>query len=196
MTVQTESNRHVWQRMFIGGVAGGALAVGLLAGAPSSIAQPDTPSTTTAPTPAADAPKQPCTGDDCKKPDPEAAQPTMTADQALQIIATEYDTGAGGGQLSNLIHDVLKLRAQGFRPSNANRLAIEEALNHRPNQAPLVAALEETRAYQRKQQAQAAMSTKGSGAGSGGPVPVYTPPSGSVQLPAGPGNAGITIPIG
>ena len=27
--------------------------------------------------------------------------PTMTADQALAIIATEYDTGAGGGQISN-----------------------------------------------------------------------------------------------
>jgi hypothetical protein len=69
-------------------------------------------------------------------------------------------------------------------------------MNRRPNQTPLVEALKETIAYQRKQQAQAAMSTKGNGAGSGGPVPVYTPPSGNIQLPAGPGNAGITIPIG
>ena len=39
----------------------------------------------------------------------------MTADQALSIIATDYDTGAGGGQLSNLVHQVMKLRSQGFK---------------------------------------------------------------------------------
>ena len=39
----------------------------------------------------------------------------MTADEALAIIAKEYDMGAGGGQLSNLIHEVLTLRAQGFK---------------------------------------------------------------------------------
>ena len=80
----------------------------------------------------------------------------MTADQALAIIDSDYDLGAGGGQLSNLIHEVLVLRAQGFKPSNANKLAIEEALEHRPNQTPLVEALKETLAYQRKMQAQAA----------------------------------------
>jgi hypothetical protein len=50
---------------------------------------------------------------------------------------------------------VLVLRNLGFRPSNANKLAIQDALDHRPNQAPLVAALKETVAYQRKLQAQA-----------------------------------------
>ena len=43
-----------------------------------------------------------------------ALPPDMTADQALAIIDADYDTGAGGGQLSNLIHQVMKLRSQGF----------------------------------------------------------------------------------
>ena len=59
---------------------------------------------TPSPRPAAD----PTTGTD--------APPPMTADQALAIIATEYDTGAGGGQISTLIHQVLKLRARGLLP--------------------------------------------------------------------------------
>ena len=80
----------------------------------------------------------------------------MTADQALAIINNEYALGDGGGQLSTLIDDVMKLRAQGFKPSNANKLAIEDALEHRPNQTPLVEALKATLQYQRKLQAQAA----------------------------------------
>ncbi|WP_231976853.1 hypothetical protein [Mycobacterium sp. E740] len=94
-----------------------------------------------------------CTGEDCKQ---EVDQVTMTADQALAIIQNEYAQGDGGGQLSQLIDDVMKLRAQGFRPSNANKLAIQNALAHRPNQTPLVEALKETLAYQRKLQARAA----------------------------------------
>ncbi|WP_232425766.1 hypothetical protein [Mycobacterium sp. JS623] len=77
----------------------------------------------------------------------------MTADQVLAIIDQDYDTGAGGGQLSTLIHDVLKLRAQGFMPSNANKDAIVKALDYRPNQQPLIDALKETLAYQHKMQA-------------------------------------------
>ena len=46
----------------------------------------------------------------------------MTADQALAIIHNEYALGDGGGQLSTLIDDVMKMRAQGFKPSNANKL--------------------------------------------------------------------------
>ncbi len=48
------------------------------------------------------------------------------------------------------------LRNLGFKPSNANKVAIQEALDQRPNQAPLVEALKETIAYQRRIQAQAA----------------------------------------
>ena len=44
----------------------------------------------------------------------------MTGEEALAIIQQDYDLGAGGGQLSNLVHEVLVLRNLGFRPSNAN----------------------------------------------------------------------------
>jgi hypothetical protein len=127
MTLQTGNLR----RAVTGVVAGGAVAAGVMVGfgAPSALADPATPTTPTD-TPSA-----------------------MTADQVLAIIDKDYDIGAGGGQLSGLIHDVLKLRALGFKPSNANKDAITKALDYRPNQAPLIEALKETLAYQRKLQA-------------------------------------------
>jgi hypothetical protein len=141
MTSQTGKNRRGWRRTFTTGVAISAVAAGIMAGfaAPTALADPADPATPT------DTPPT----------------PTMTADEALAIIATEYDTGAGGGQLSNLIHEVLKLRALGFKPSNANKIAIQEALDKRPNQAPLVEALQETIVYQRKLQAQLQNSNTG-----------------------------------
>ncbi len=144
-------------------VAGCALVAGVLgAGAPMAFAQPATPTTTQAAEPDA--------------PDAQAEKKPMTADEALAIVRADYDLGAGGGQLSNLIHDVLKMRAQGFYPSSANRAAIEKALDSRPNQAPLIKALQETLAYQRKTQAQMAAV----GAPSGGPFTV-----GINQVPPG-----------
>lgn len=106
-------------------------------------------------------------------------QPTMTADQALAIIQRDYDLGAGGGQLSNLIHQVLALRARGVKASPANRDAIVAALDKRPNQAPLIAALQETLIYQRKQIARAGVQAPAQGA-----PPVATP--GSPLAPMGP----------
>ena len=50
---------------------------------------------------------------------------------------------------------MLILRNLGFKPSKANKEAIAKALDNRPNQAPLIEALKETVAYQRKLQAQA-----------------------------------------
>jgi hypothetical protein len=191
MTSQTGKDRFDWRRAIIGGVSGGAIAVALMSGfgASTAFAQPDS-----------------CTGDDCAKRDaaadcPENAdcpaegerQPTMTADQALAIINNEYALGDGGGQLSTLIDDVMKLRAQGFKPSNANKLAIEDALKHRPNQTPLVEALKATLQYQRKLQAQAQMSTQQGPVA--GPVPVMSP-NASINAPVGPGPGSITIPLG
>jgi len=37
----------------------------------------------------------------------------------LDDIGAQYDTGAGGGQVSELIHVALKMRALGFVPSRA-----------------------------------------------------------------------------
>ncbi len=123
------------RRRLVGALAGSVVAGALLAGigAPTVLAAPgDDPTDTEAP-----------------------AAPTMTGEQALAIIQQDYDLGAGGGQLSNYVHEVLVLRNLGFRPSKANQTAIAEALEKRPNQAPLVEALKATVSYQRRIQAQA-----------------------------------------
>jgi len=131
----TPHNR--WRRRVAGALAGSAIAGTLFAGigAPVVSAAP---------------------GDDDASGTEEPAAPKMTGDQALAIIQQDYDLGAGGGQLSNFVHEVLVLRNLGFRPSKANQTAIIEALEKRPNQAPLVEALKATVAYQRKLQSQAA----------------------------------------
>ncbi|MFY9917785.1 MAG: hypothetical protein WAL26_05235 [Mycobacterium sp.] len=129
------TSQNGWRRLtgaLAGGAVAGALIVGI--GAPTALAAPGDDDTT-----ATDAP----------------AAPTMTGDQALAIIQQDYDLGAGGGQLSNFVHEVLVLRNLGFRPSKANQTAIVEALEKRPNQAPLLEALKATVAYQRRIQAQA-----------------------------------------
>ncbi|OLP03375.1 hypothetical protein BVU76_04475 [Mycolicibacterium porcinum] len=162
------SGVHSWRRF----VTGGALAVGLLvgAGAPMAAADPVAPAQ---PTPAADAP----------------AAPQMTADEALSIVAKDYDTGEGGGQISTLIHDILKLRQQGYKPSNANREAITEALDKRPNQVPLINALKSTLSYQRKLQAQAQAQIPKQGVVNPGIAPI---PGGGQPGPS----AGIQVPLG
>ena len=68
----------------------------------------------------------------------------------LLFIEQEYNLGAGGGQLSNLIKQVLKLRAQGIKPSRTNIAEIQNALQYRPNQKPLIEALQNTLGYQQK----------------------------------------------
>ncbi|HKV19091.1 MAG TPA: hypothetical protein VJR50_08650, partial [Mycobacterium sp.] len=124
-----------WRRRAAGALACGAIAGTLLAGIGAPIAS-------SAP------------GDDDAGSTEAPAAPKMTGEQALAIIQQDYDLGAGGGQLSNLVHEVLVLRNLGFRPSKANQTAIVEALAKRPNQAPLVDALKATVAYQRKLQSQ------------------------------------------
>lgn len=167
MAVQTSTNG--WRRALVGAVASGALAAGLVTGVSSATAVAD-PSTDAAA--ASD------------------AAPAMTADQALSIIATEYDTGAGGGQISTLIHKIMRLRAQGFRPSTSNQEAIVAALDKRPNQGPLVEALQSTLSFQMRQ------ASRQTGGG-----PVLNPPTIGIGGNGGgapnPGNGGgINIPLG
>src|SRR4051812_11946767 len=179
MTLQTGKNRHCWRRIVAGGLAGSAVVAGLLSGVatPAALADPADPTT------------------------PSDTPSVMTADEALAIIDRDYDTGSGGGQLSTLIHDVLKLRDLGFKPSNANKEAITKALDYRPNQAPLIDALKETLAYQRKMQALA------QNANSGQQQPGYNfgigqPPAGMAPavppgVPVQPGqNPGVFIGVG
>jgi hypothetical protein len=169
MAVRTSKNG--WRRAIAAGVAGGAMATGLLttASAAPAWAEP----TTEAPAP-----------------NDAAAAPQMTADQALAIIDSDYDTGAGGGQISTLIHKILKLRQAGYYPSNANKDAIIAALDKRPNQGPLVAALEATLSFQQRQ---ASLATGGG--------PALNPPTigigGTGGGPLNPNSGGgIDIPLG
>ncbi len=79
-----------------------------------------------------------------------AASPASAAGDVLDQLAEQYNVGAGGGQLSNLLRTSLKLRAMGFKPSKANLEAIQVAMTYRPNQNPLINALKDTIAYQAK----------------------------------------------
>src|SRR4029453_13091819 len=178
MTLQTSNLRRVVK----GVVASGAMAAGLLTGFGAATAFAE--------------PVESCTGEECHETDPVdpaqgAAPPVMTADQALAIIAQDYDTGEGGGQLSTLIHDVLKLRALGFKPSNANKEAITKALDYRPNQAPLIEALKETLAYQHRLQAMQQNANNGQqepGFATGQPAPGVPPQPGQ--------NSGVILGVG
>ena len=140
MTANTSTNTD-WRRVVTGVVASGAIAAGLMIGlgATPALAEPTTDAASETDT---------------------AEAPQMTPDQALVAIAAKYDTGAGGGKVSNLIHDVMKLRQQGFLPSNGNGQALVEALNFDgASQSRVIEALEATKTYQlrnklRSQQAQ------------------------------------------
>lgn len=155
------------RRRIAGALAGGAIAGALIAGigAPTAFSAPADDQTTDTEAPAA---------------------PKMTGEQALAIIQQDYDTGAGGGQVSNLVHEVLVLRNLGFRPSKANQDAIIAALDKRPNQAPLIDALKQTVSYQRKlqaqQQAQQAQGAQPGFAIGGAPAPFN---QGSTIMPLG-----------
>ena len=167
MAEQTSTNG--WRRALLGAVTSGALAAGLLTGVSSASAVAD---------PATDAVSS------------SDAAPVMSADEALATIATEYDTGAGGGQISGLIDKVMKLRARGFRPSTSNGEALVAALDKRPNQGPLVAALESTLSFQLRQ------ASRQTGGG-----PVLNPPTIGIGgngggAPNPNGGGGINIPLG
>lgn len=129
-----------FSRLVGGAALSGGLAVACAMGIGAGAAQADT--TTQAAAPA------------------NAATP-QDGDQILAMIGQEYDTGAGGGQVSNLIHAVLQLRNQGFKPSPANTAQLADALNYRPNQVPLISALKSTLAYQQKMQQRATPPSSG-----------------------------------
>lgn len=159
MTPKTSRNT-VWGRAITGAVASGALAAGLMVGvgAAPAFAEPETDATT-------------------------EAEAQMTPDQALSAIAARYDMGEGGGQISKLIHDVMLLRQQGYRPSTSNGEALVEALGKGPSQGPLIDALTATRSFQlrNKQRGEQAASQQGpSSIGIGTLPPNYTG-----QLPLG-----------
>ena len=115
----------------------GAVATAMVFGV-AGTAQAD-PSTAPTPAPATGSPTTAA-----------AASPASVGGDVLDQLAEEYNVGAGGGQLSNLLRTSLKLRAMGFKPSKANLAEIQAAMAYRPNQNPLINALKDTIAYQAK----------------------------------------------
>jgi hypothetical protein len=154
MTSQTGRNTR-WRRAVTGAVASGALAVGLMVGLGSGIANAD----------------------------------------VLDDIAAEYDTGAGGGQVSQLVHTALKMRAIGFVPSKGNIQDLQAAMDKRPNQVPLVTALQDTIAFQKRNQMRGLQQKAPMTIG----VNQYDPnnPSATGGFGVNPGgDGGINIPLG
>jgi hypothetical protein len=114
----------------------------------------------------------------------------VSPDQVLMMISEQYQTGSGGGQVSKLIEQVMTLRQRGVRPSTANSQALLEGLNARPNQKPLIDALQSTLSYQRRminQQANAGSDAPGQGsAGSAAPwAPVAGDDGKNALIPPG-----------
>ncbi|WP_197383672.1 hypothetical protein [Mycolicibacterium mengxianglii] len=89
---------------------------------------------------------------------------TASAD-VLDDLAQEYSTGAGAGQVANLLNDALVMRAQGVRPKPADLQAVTAALEKRPNQAPLIEALQQVVSHQQKTLSQSGQSSAPGGAG-------------------------------
>lgn len=176
MTTQTQSR---WRRSVRGTVIG-AVAAGLVAGfgSPAAFADPGSTTPATPTTAASDS----------------GVPQFKSADELLLFIDQEYDMGAGGGQLSNLIKSVMKFRAAGFKPSKANVAEITQALEYRPNQKPLIDALNDTLAYQQKikaqsdllQQAQAAQNANSAVMGAGQMPGDSNPVIGGAPVPAAP----------
>ncbi|KWX68206.1 hypothetical protein [Mycobacterium sp. NAZ190054] len=132
MTTQDNMTSSPLHRAVTGALVGAGLAFGLVMGvAPTATAQPTT-----------------------KAEEPPA--PRISPDQVLMMISQEYQTGRGGGQVSKLIEQVMNLRARGIRPSMGNAQALAAGLDARPNQGPLIEALQATLTYQRKVMAQSA----------------------------------------
>jgi hypothetical protein len=103
----------------------------------------------------------------------------VSPDQVLMMISDQYQTGSGGGQVSKLIEQVMTLRQRGIRPSAANAQALLDGLNSRPNQKPLIDALQSTLSYQRRMMNQQASGGSAAPAqGSGGSAAPWAPVAG------------------
>ncbi|QZT65092.1 hypothetical protein [Mycolicibacterium austroafricanum] len=167
MTTHDSMSRSALYRGATGAFVGAALAFGLVVGvAPAASAQPTTQAE-------------------------EPPAPRISPDQILMMISQEYQTGRGGGQVSKLIEQVMNLRARGIKPSIANTQALAAGLDARPNQGPLIEALQSTVNYQRKVMAQSANGTP-SGPTSPGPQvglgptgPAWAPNQGNPMIQDG-----------
>ena len=75
---------------------------------------------------------------------------TARAD-VMDDLAKEFTTAAGGGIVPGLLNKSLALRAMGYKPTAAQLTEIESAMAYRPNQTPLIHALQDTVSGQLRQ---------------------------------------------
>jgi hypothetical protein len=119
----------------------------------------------------------------------------------IDDLAEQYAVGTGGGQLSKLLKITLKLRAMGYKPSQAYLDQVTAAEEYRPNQNPLIEALKNTVAYQAKVKAQTellqgAQSQQGANSavmGAGQMPGASNPGTAAGGATAGGGQAGATV---
>jgi hypothetical protein len=134
-----------------------------------------------------------------------AAAAAATQGDVIDQLAEEYAVGSGGGQLSNLLKTVIKLRSMGFKPSKQYLDEIKAAMTHRPNQLPLIGALKDTIAYQQKIQAQMQIlqaaqaknangAVMGAGAAPGAANPANVAPQGAAPQAVAPGMPAAAAP--
>ncbi len=81
----------------------------------------------------------------------------------LDDLAQQYSLGAGAGQVANLLNTSLRLRSQGFKPTQPYYDLITDSLKYKPNQVPLINALKQTIAFQQKEQSQMQPPSSGGG---------------------------------
>ncbi len=73
----------------------------------------------------------------------------------LDQLAQEFSTGAGAGTVANLLSTSLTLKAQGYKPKPGDLARVKAALDKRPNQGPLIDALNATISNQQNAMEQA-----------------------------------------
>lgn len=154
------SSQSSHRRLIVGAVAGAGLALSLGLGSASADPETPTPTAPAQPTPAAGTPGLQLTGGAA------GGTPTVPGKQAtgaqapsyayvLDRLSAEFTRGSGAGQVANLLDQALKLRAQGFPPKPADLAAVQAAVAKRPNQGPLIGALQATVTHQHQLQSQA-----------------------------------------
>ncbi|HME49599.1 hypothetical protein [Mycobacterium sp.] len=80
------------------------------------------------------------------------SSPGLARADVLDDLAKEFTTASGAGPVANLVNQSLRLRAMGFMPTKGELDSITQAETYRPNQTPLIKALQETVAGQAKLQ--------------------------------------------
>jgi hypothetical protein len=78
--------------------------------------------------------------------------PAVARADVLDDLGKEFTTASGAGPVASLVNQSMKLRAAGFLPTKGELDAITKAETYRPNQTPLIKALQDTVAGQTRLQ--------------------------------------------